>query len=243
VFHFSHQDYERAETDFQHVIALTPDSPAAHRNLGAVEMALGKLSDAEKEFLASITLQPTPSALSNLGALYIYERRYGDAIPILERAIQLPTAGYRKMHIVWANLGDAYRYTPDHAAQAPQAYKQAVQEVEKLLAFTPDDPDLLSDASVYMAKLGQRAQGLDEIGRALRFANGNSDVSFRAALVYELTGSRDRAMAALADAIRGGYSLDEMEREPALDKLRQDRRYRQMTNVSPAKEGRKDARQ
>ncbi|MGD0298852.1 MAG: protein kinase [Bryobacteraceae bacterium] len=243
VFHFAHQDYERAETDFQHVIALTPDSPAAHRNLGGVEMALGKLSDAEKEFLASITLRPIPSALSNLGALYIYERRYGDAIPILERAIQLPTAGYQKIHIVWANLGDAYRYTPDRAAQAPQAYQQAVQEVEKLLAFTPDDADLLSDASLYMAKLGRRAESLDEIGRALRFANGNSNVSFRAALVYELTGSRDRAMAALAEAIRGGYSLDEIEREPALDKLRQDHRYRQMASVSPANEGRKDARQ
>jgi serine/threonine-protein kinase len=116
--------------------------------------------------------------------------------------------------------------------KAPETYRRAIQEVEKQLAFAPNDPDLLSSAAEYWAKIGERARALDEIGRALGFAHGNADVSFRASLVYELSGLRDRALAALAEAIRDGYSLDEIEKAPDLARLRQDARYRQLV---PAK--------
>jgi eukaryotic-like serine/threonine-protein kinase len=228
VAHYSNQNYEQAEKDFRTVTTLAPDSPAAHRNLGAVAMALGNFGEAEKEFKTSASLAPTAAAYSNLGALYIYQGRYGDAIGVMQRAIQLSSASYRKMHILWANLAEAYQYTPPEKAKALDAYRRAIQEVEKQLAFAPDDADLLSYAAVYWAKLGDRRQALDEIGRALSFAHGNRDVSFRAAIVYELRGERDRAWSALEDAIRGGYSLDEIEREPELGDLRQDDRFRQV---------------
>ena len=239
VFHYGHQRYSEAEKDFRTAIALAPDSPAAHRNLGGAAMALGKYQDAEKEFLTSAKLGPTAAAYSNLGALYIYQGRYQEAIGEMEEAIRLSSSGYQKMHILWANLAEAYRYTPEQAAKAPETYRRAIQEIEKQLAFAPDDPDLLSYAAGYCAKVGDRGQALDEIGRAIGFAHGNSDVSFRAAVVYELTGSRERAMAALADAIRGGYSMDEIEKEPALRKLRQDHRYRQLVpaQLNPANKG------
>ena len=239
VFHYRHQQYSQAEKDFGTTISLAPDSPAAHRNLGAVAMAMGKYAEAEKEFLTSAKLGPTASAYSNLGALYIYQGRYRDAIAVLEKAIQLFSTGYQKLHIVLGNLAEAYRYTPEQAAKAPETYRRAIQEVERLLAFAPDDPDLLSYAAVYWAKVGERGQALDEIGRAIGFAHGNPGVSFHAALVYELTGSRERALAALADAIRGGYSPDDIERDPALAKLRHDRRYQQLVpaNLKPADQG------
>jgi serine/threonine protein kinase len=228
VAHYSNQNYAQAEKDFRTVTALAPDSTAAHRNLGAVAMALGKFGEAENEFKTSASLAPTAAAYSNLGALYIYQGRYMDAIDVMLRAIQLSSASYRKMHILWANLAEAYQYTPQQKAKAPDAYRRAIQEVEKQLAFAPDDFDLLSYAAVYWANLGDRRRALDEIGRALSFAHGNRDVSFRAAVVYELRGERDRALSALEDAIRGGYSLDEIGRERVLANLRQDRRYQQL---------------
>jgi hypothetical protein len=90
----------------------------------------------------------------------------------------------------------------------------------------------LSYVAVYRAKLGDKNGALDEIARAMRFANGNRNVSFRAALVYELAGVRDRALTALADAVRGGYSLDEIKREPALAMLRQDPRYEALISAN-----------
>jgi tetratricopeptide (TPR) repeat protein len=125
-------------------------------------------------------------------------------------------------------LADAYRYTPDRAAKAQDAYQTAIQRVEQQLAFDPDNAQLLADLAAYEAKTGNRDRALDAIGRAMRFARGNRRVSFQAALVYELGGKRDRALAALRDAVRGGYSLDEIDREPDLARLRQDQRYKQL---------------
>jgi serine/threonine-protein kinase len=232
VFHYRRQQYLQAEKDFRTAISLAPDSPAAHRNSGAVAMALGKYDFAAQELRASIQLAPTAAAYSNLGTLYIYQGRYRDAVGVLENAIRLFPTGYQKLYIVLANLAEAYFYTPELKMKAPETYRRAIQEVEKQLAFAPNDPDLLSSAAEYWAKIGERARALDEIGRALGFAHGNADVSFRASLVYELSGLRDRALAALAEAIRDGYSLDEIEKAPDLARLRQDARYRQLV---PAK--------
>jgi eukaryotic-like serine/threonine-protein kinase len=231
VFHYRHQQYTQAEQDFRTTISLAHDSPAAHRNLGAAAMALGKYPEAEQALLTSIKLGPIASAYSNLGSLYIYQGRYREAVSVLETAVQSFSTGYQKLYIVLANLAEAYFYTPEYTAKAPETYRRAIQEVEKLLAFAPNDPDLLSDAAVYWAKIAERGHALDEIGRALSFAHGNADVSFRASLVYELTGSRERALAALADALRGGYSLQEIETEPALANLRQDHRYQQLVRA------------
>jgi tetratricopeptide (TPR) repeat protein/tRNA A-37 threonylcarbamoyl transferase component Bud32 len=228
VFHNSHQKYSEAESDFRAQESLTPDSPLVHRNLGGVYVALGRFPDAEKELLTSIQLQPAVTAYTNLGALYIFEARYRDAIGALEKATQLAPPAYRNAFIMWANLADAYRYTPDQASKAPATYRRAIEAAEQQLAFDPENGNLLSYVAVYWAKLGDRNRALDEIARAIRFAQGNRNLSFRASLVYELAGERERALAALGDAIQGGYSLDEIDREPELRKLREDSRYQQL---------------
>lgn len=228
VFHNTHQKYAEAEHDFRMQESLTPDSPLVHRNLGGVYIALGRFADAEREFVRSIQLAPTVTVYTNLGALYIFQGRYRDAIGAMEKATQLAPPAYRYAHVMWANLADAYRYTPDEAVKAPGAYHKAIEAAEQQLAFEPDNAELLSNVAVYWAKLGDRDKALDEIARAMRFAQGNRNISFHACIVYELAGARERALAALGDAIRGGYSRDEIEKDPELSKLRQDSRYQRL---------------
>jgi serine/threonine-protein kinase len=179
IFHSSHQEYAEAEEDFHAVLALLPDSPAQHRNPGGVYICMGRRGDAERELLKSIALGPTPIAYSNLGALYIYEGRFKDAIGVLQNAVQLTPTGFRGAHILWGNLADAYRYTPDRAAKSIVAYQCAIREAEQLLAFAQNDPNLPGSFAVDWAKLGDRNQALDNIGRAMSFADGNRDVGFR----------------------------------------------------------------
>jgi eukaryotic-like serine/threonine-protein kinase len=236
-FHNRRQQYAEAEKDFRAVIALVPDSPMQHRNLGGVYIYLGRFAEAERELLRSIELRPNASAYSNLAAAYIYLGRYREAIGVLEKALQLPSAGGGYAYTLWGNLGDAYRYTPPAAAKAPDAYAHAIQALEQQLAFDPDNAGLLATVAEYAAKRGDKARALDAIGRAMRFAHGDRKVSFRAALVYELTGSRNRALAALGEAVRGGYSVEEIAREPEFAKLRLDDGYRKLvisiTNSGP----------
>ncbi len=52
--------------------------------------------------------------------------------------------------------------------------------------------------------------------RACRPAN--SDTLFTSALVYEIIGHRDRHCRRCNEAVKAGYSLDEIEKEPELRK-------------------------
>jgi serine/threonine protein kinase/Flp pilus assembly protein TadD len=228
VFYYRHQNYNAAADAFLKEASLVPDSPLVHRNLGGVYLTLGRNEDAEREFLTSIRLTPTVTAYLNLGALYVFESRYKEAVDVLEKATQLADKSFSFAPTMWANLGDAYRYTPGERQKSEEAYRKAIEAVEQQLAFEPSDPHLLSDAAVYRAKLGERGRALDEIAQALRYGQGNRTISFHAALVYELTGERERALAALGDAIRGGYSLEEINREPEFANLRRDPRYQRL---------------
>jgi tetratricopeptide (TPR) repeat protein/TolB-like protein len=228
VFYYQHQNYNAAADAFLKEASLVPDSPLVHRNLGGIYLTLGRNEDAEREFLTSIRLTPTVTAYLNLGALYVFESRYREAITVLTKATELASPSFSGAPTMWANLGDAYRYTPGGRQKADEAYHKAVEAVEQQLAFEPSDPHLLSDAAVYRAKLGDRTRAVDEIAQALRYGQGRRAISFHAALVYELTGARDRALAALGDAIRGGYSLEEINREPEFTNLRRDPRYQRL---------------
>jgi hypothetical protein len=46
-------------------------------------------------------------------------------------------------------------------------------------------------------------------------------------LVYEIIGNRQKALAAVGEAVAAGYSLEEVEKEPELRALRSDPRYQE----------------
>jgi hypothetical protein len=58
-------------------------------------------------------------------------------------------------------------------------------------------------------------------------------VLFQSVLVYELTGQRKLALEALQDALRAGYSKQEVLREPELAKLRQDPHFQRLIDSQP----------
>jgi tetratricopeptide (TPR) repeat protein len=131
-----------------------------------------------------------------------------------------------KHHPFWRNLGDAYRWTPGQDARASEAYRRALELAEAQLAVKPDDAFNLGSAALYRAKLEDRDKALGLIAKALRLAPADTEVVFKSALVYELTGDRQRALRAVAEARKGGYSVEQIEKEPELARLREDARYR-----------------
>jgi serine/threonine-protein kinase len=50
---------------------------------------------------------------------------------------------------------------------------------------------------------------------------------FTSALVHEISGHRGKAVAAIDQAVKAGYSIEEVESEPELRALRSDARYQQ----------------
>jgi eukaryotic-like serine/threonine-protein kinase len=214
--------YGEAEAEFRKSIALAPDCVYGYRNLGVVYYSQGRLDEAAKQFQAALEIAPRSSIYNNLGAVLFAQGLYQDAVAAFEKALQ---GGGAHSYLLWASLADAYRWTPDHQEDARKAYSQALQLLHGELAARPDDPGLGSREALYLAKRGDREQALAKIDQVLPRAAHDGATLFRAAMTYEIAGQRDKALGALDRALRAGYSLDIVRREPELLKLRADPRY------------------
>jgi len=60
----------------------------------------------------------------------------------------------------------------------------------------------------------------------------DSRVQSLAALVYEQSGMRNKALQAIEAAVKLGWPLEEMRRWPPLENLRQDPRYKHIVEAS-----------
>ena len=81
------------------------ESPEAHNGVGLIyAWSLGRPQDGEKEFKRALEMRPDYSeAQTNLGALYISRGRFGEAIPLLEKAAKDPL--YKSRILAQSNLG------------------------------------------------------------------------------------------------------------------------------------------
>ena len=179
----------------------------------------------EKKALA---INPAAGLYSNLGTLYFFEGHYSDAVPPMEKAVEMDAERLD----FWGNLGDAYRWADGWQERAPQAYQRAVELSRRQLAMNPRDATLRSGLAEYLAKMADRTKALAEITQARRLAPNDSTVLYRAAMVYEIIGLRDQALSTLDLALQGGYSIDELHHDPEFSELRKDPRFEQMEKAS-----------
>src|SRR5262249_33078798 len=149
---------------------------------------------------------------------------YPLAVSSLEKALQLGTND----PLIWGNLGDAYRWTPDHADKAREAFTRAVQLSRDQISTKPNDPVIRSRMAVYLAKLGRRADAQTELAWLEKLPSKDANLLFRMVLAYENAGLREQAFKTLDATLKAGYSLEEVKRDPDLAGLRKDVRYQQM---------------
>lgn len=219
-FYYRHQQFAQAEPLFRTATQLAPDNPLAFYNLGGVYLALGRDDDAEKILLKAIAIRPTPGAYSNLGLARFRQGRYADAAEMFQKAADLRPADQR----LWRNVGDAYLLAGNNPS-AMKSYGMAVEQTEKLLALRPKDGALIGELALYYAKLGNRERARSALARASRNAANDADFLFNTALIHELLGDREHALAALRAAIQAGYPAQQVKDARELDQLRTDARY------------------
>jgi len=169
----------------------------------------------------SLKIKPDAFAYSGLGTVYYFQGRYADAAAQYEKAVELAP----KDPVRWGNLADAYRWTPTLAVKAPEAFRKAIELSEGALARNPKDARLKSNLAVYRLSSGDQDGALRDTAAALRLAPNEGFVLFRAALVYEQAGMRDRALTKLEECLKAGYSMQEIRKAPPLAELRKDERF------------------
>jgi tetratricopeptide (TPR) repeat protein len=223
IFFFNHHRYAEAESSFKKVAGLIPDNALAFNNLGATYLEMGKAPDAVAMYEKSLKLEESALAYSNLGMAYYFARQYQRAAPLHQRATELAPGN----EMYWGNLGHARRWDPQLAAQAPEAYRRAIELGEQSLGINPRDAGVHARLATYWAALGEKDTSLEEIDKALKIEHSGY-VQYRAALVYEQAGYHDRALRSVQSALELGYSLMEIQNAVPLKSLREDPRYRKL---------------
>jgi len=221
--YYQQGQFAKAVEAFRSAIDLIPDEAIGYQNLGGVYLALGRFQEAIDVLKRGLTIQSNADSWTNLGAAYMYVGKWEDAAEAMKKATELSPND----HVLWRNLGDSYDQIPSRRAEARQAYAKALETATASLKVNPKNPVVLSGIALYQAHLGNSQQAEEFINRALEVAPKDSDTLFTSALVYELTGHRDQALKAVQAAVKAGFSLDEVEKEPELRGLQSDPRYRQ----------------
>jgi len=218
---YRHGRDQDAERCFLRVIELEPDSELAYRNLGGIYYQMGRLDEAARMTQRSLDLRPTAQGCSNLGVMYQRMGRFAEAGRMFQQAVKKGSNDRR----TWGNLAQSYRWASEPGGRTAEAYRQALQLAERDLAVNRRDAEVRAFLATYCLALSERERALREIGEAGRLAPRNKIVLFQSALVYDMSGRRERALEALRAAVQHGYSVAEVQWHPDLASLRQDPRY------------------
>jgi serine/threonine protein kinase/Tfp pilus assembly protein PilF len=223
-FYAGEARYAEAVPMFQKVTELTPDNHRGYNNLAGVFLLEGKYTEAIEASNHSITLRPTLSAYSNLGAAYFWQHRYSDAIPAFEKARSLDDQDY----LNWGNLADALYWSPSRRPQATAAYKRAIELAQAQIQVNPKDATTRAYVAEYSAMVGDKPTALEQIQQALALAPKDSDVMFRAGLVYNQLGDRRRTLDWLKKSTDANYSRTVIRDTPDFSHLQTDPEFREL---------------
>ena len=220
-FYYVHGRLAGAESMFHKATELSPGNTSSLLGLGAIYFLRGRYDQAEATFKKIIAIRPNEKAFSNLGTQYFFQRRYGDSVEMFEEAVNLDRSNY----MIWGNLADAYRYTPEYSEKAKEAYENAIRLAKNKLAGSPDDAYARSILARYHAVLGDHENAIAEISKVRESAPNDVRVLLKCVQVFELCNDRDKAFQALDEYIECGGSIDEVNIDPDLSGLHKDPRF------------------
>jgi len=225
--------YDEAEKAFLGALDLVPDNARVWSNLGATRIRLEHLGEAEAALDRSIAISPSSSALSNLGVLQFWQGRWADAAATFDRATSVNDRDYR----VWRNLGAARYWAPGQREQAREAYARAAELGEEERKLDPDNPRVIAELAECRVMLGEEGAARRLAGEAAKLAEKDPIAAFVLGDTWEQLGDREAALRWLGVALRGGYTRDDLERDPWLERLRADPRYERLVGDAGASGG------
>ncbi len=223
-FYFAHGRYGEAAKQFEKVIQLAPDNMRARLNLAGVYQQMGRYSDAIPIYLESLKKQPTTQAYSNLGTCYYFLGRYSDAADSYTKAIAMNANSFR----YWANLGDVYRWMPGFEKKASEAYDRAIDLARSQIDLNAKDAYAHSRLAECLAKRGHLREARAEIKQAFDIDKNDVETMHRAAIVAMLDRNDEEAVRWLREALKHGYDLAQIERDPEFAVLRQKTIFREV---------------
>jgi tetratricopeptide (TPR) repeat protein len=172
-------------------VALRPNSPAAHNNLGAALYAQGKGAEAEAEFRAALRLKPDdPKAHYNLGNALKDQGQWVEAEAEYRAALRLKP-NYPQAH---NNLGGALS-NQGKTAEAEAEFREA-------LRLKPDDPEAHYNLGNALSAQGQWVEAEAEYRAALRLKPDYFEAHNSLGIALSAQGKVAEAVAEFREALR-----------------------------------------
>ena len=217
---FKNARFDEAKAIFERSIEAAPTSVYGYANLAGVFFMTGELEAAAAILQQGLSIRPHSYLYSNLGNVFFFQGKFRESIEPFRKAVEIDHGSLK--HAMWANLGDAYRWTPGYEKEMKEAYLQATKIVRASITRTPDDLHLRSQLAVYLARRGDSEEALAEADRIEQDDGLGPSIYYTLTLTYEQCGERQKALASLVEALEQGYPLEAVEREQELDRLRAD---------------------
>jgi len=215
-------DRDRADRASARALELAPDLPEAHAARAFALFNLGRMKEAVERFKAALRLDPQ-----------LYEARYfyGRALfqlGLFAQAAEMFEEAARIRDDPQARFFAAQAYQAlGNTSEADAAYRRAFDVASRHLALNPDDSRAATMAAVSACRIGRKDEGMAWARRAVEADPDDAGVRYNVACLYSLEGETDAAITALEDAFAVGFAnRDWIERDPDLDPLRADPRFR-----------------
>jgi len=222
---FQHGYLDQAEASFKQVIAVKPDDPEAHYNLGTLYLRRNALPDARQYLEQTVKLRPDyPEAWNNLGMLDAQEGHSDEAVGNFLQSLRLRP----DYAIALANLGNLYRrqgrlaeaekllsralqLEPDNPevnynlgmlyARQDQL-DRAAQHLERATNLRPDYPDALNNLGVLLVREKEYSAAEERFKTCIRVAPNFDQAYLNLARLYVILNDKEKAREVLQALLR-----------------------------------------
>ncbi len=208
---YRHDDFVGAIASFRRAVTLQPDNAKLWSSLGGIYMANGNVQQAANAFKRSLAIEPSYSALSNLGTLNYQIGDHAEAATLYRQAAGLDEKDFR----IWGNIGDALA-AQGHDAEAARHYRRAAEMAERYIAIKHDDAEALATLAWYRANLGDGNAARKLVFHAEALGTQQGEVAFFAAQTFALLRDDDKARDRIRQALAQGIPADRIAASPVL---------------------------
>lgn len=209
--------------ELETVERLTPNNPLNHRNLGGALISAGRYDEARAALQRSIEIKPSAAAYSNLGTVEFFQQRYDQAASAYREALRLSPEDY----LMWANLGDTIKQSPDGKQAAKDAYNRAVALAREREKLQPSR-SLRYRLATYEAKAGNMRAAQRVLDELSDEARDDAEYLYTQAIVDALRGRRDQAVESLALYLDAGGSIERIRTEIEFKPLAEQRDFQDL---------------
>jgi tetratricopeptide (TPR) repeat protein len=215
--------YDEALVALKKVTELDPANATGYNDLGAAYIQLGRYSDAAATLTKSLDLLPSAATYTNLAIVNAYQGDFSAAVSAFEKSAEL--APNREQYV--GNLADGYRWA-GRLDKANETYTRAIELALHDLQVNPRDATARANLGMYFAKTGDAARARKTIADARAINPADVNLIYADATVAALGGRTDDALAALEQAVRGGYPVTAAQHDPDLRNITQTDRFRRL---------------